>query len=248
MTVLELARPLTTAAVDDALISWWDPEAECTVAVARPSDAGELWQEYLAGAQRSYRKHGVEAAIDIDEIRRSNDTTVFWTMLDTEGTVVGGIRAIGPLRSADESHAVVEWAGQPALPQVRKMITDRLPFGVVEMKSAWVTDDPGRNRNLVASLARTGCQVLAVLDVQFCMATAAPHVLRSWRSSGGLVAPIPSTPYPDERFRTRMVWWDRLTVAASAAGGQSAKIVAEMEEIHRRLDTTERRRGAVAWG
>ena len=138
MTVVELPRPFASADVASAMMSWWDPDAECTVKIARPSYDDALWREYLAGAERSYRKHGVSAAIDIDAIRDAADTTVFWTMLDSAGTVLGGVRAVGPLTSADDSHAVVEWAGQPSLPQVRKMITDRLPFGVVEMKS----DDP----------------------------------------------------------------------------------------------------------
>ena len=161
-------------------------------------------------------------------------------MLDSAGSVVGGIRAVGPLTSPDETHAVVEWAGQPGLAEVRKMIADRLPFGVVEMKSAWVTDDPDRNRRLTASLARAGCHVLAVLGVQFCMATCAHHVLARWRSSGGVVAPIPSTPYPDEKYRTKMMWWDRLTVATTAASTQTAKIVAEMAHIRQRLHNSSR--------
>ena len=47
---------------------------------------------------------------------------------------------------ADDSHAVVEWAGQPGQQAVRDMINDRVPFGVLEMKAAWVIDDPDRNR------------------------------------------------------------------------------------------------------
>jgi hypothetical protein len=199
-----------------------------------------LWRRYLAGAERSNRSYGIGAAIDVDAIRRSRDTTLFWTMLDATGTVVGGIRAIGPLTSPDETHAVTEWAGQPGRPTVRKMIADRLPFGVVDMKSAWVTDDPGRSRRLTASLARTGCHVLAVLGVQFCMATCAYHVLARWRSSGGVVAPIPSTPYPDDRYRTKMMWWDRRTVASLAAPSQTAKIFAEMANIRQRLQSSSR--------
>ena len=240
MTVVELPRMFASAGVDGALMSWWDADAECTVAIARPSDDDGLWREYLAGAQRSYRNHGVGAAIDVDAIRRSGDTTVFWAMLDSTGRVVGGVRAVGPLKSPEESHAVVEWADQPSLALVRKMIADRLPFGVVEMKTAWVTDDRDRNRQITTSLARTGCQVLAVLGVQFCMATCAQHVLERWQSSGGVVAPIRSTPYPDERYRTKMMWWDRLTVAGCAAPNQTAKIVAEMESISQRLHGTRR--------
>jgi hypothetical protein len=240
MTVVELPRSFVSTGVDGALTSWWDADADCTVAIARPSDNDTLWQEYLAGAERSYRRHGIEAAIDVDAIRRSDDTTLFWTMLDRAGTVVGGIRAIGPLTSPDETHAVLEWADHPSLPSVRKMISDRLPFGVVEMKSAWVTDDPGRSRGLTASLARTGCHVLAILGIQFGMATAAQHVLARWRSSGGVVAPIRSTAYPDERFRTKMMWWDSRTVTTLAAPSQTAKIITEVAAIRHRLHNASR--------
>ncbi len=240
LTVIELPRADDPTASDGTVMSWWDADAECTIAIARPADDAALWREYLAGAERSYRRHGIGAAIDVDAIRSSGDTTLFWTMLDATGTVIGGIRAIGPLISPAESHAVAEWAGQPGLPLVHKMIADRLPFGVVEMKSAWVTDDPGRNRGLTASLARAGCHVLAVFGVQFCMATCAHHVLARWRSSGGVVAPIPSTPYPDERFHTKLMWWDRLTVTNLAAPSQTARLVSEMANISQRLHNPSR--------
>ncbi len=240
MTVVELAGAVGKGRVEGALMSWWDTEADCTVAFARPADNDALWQAYLSGAERSYRRHGIEAAIDVDAIRRADDTTLFWTLLDAAGTVVGGIRAIGPLSSPDDSHAVVEWAGHPSLPAVRKAISDRLPFGVVEMKSAWITDDPGRSRRLTASLARTGGQVLAALGVQFCLATGAQHVLARWRSSGGVVAPIRSTPYPDQRFRTKLMWWDRRTVATHAAPSQTAALIAEMAAIDDHLHNASR--------
>ena len=89
---------------------------KCTVAIARPCDKDASWQTELAGAERTYRRHGIDAAIDVDAIRRSGDTRLFWTRLDSTGTVVGGIRAIGPLSHPDESHAVAERAGQPGLP------------------------------------------------------------------------------------------------------------------------------------
>ncbi|GFG49352.1 hypothetical protein CQY20_07010 [Mycolicibacterium agri] len=240
MTVVELPYTSAPEGIDGFPVSWWDPDAECTVVIARPSDDRGLWREYLAGAQRSYAKIGASQAIDVDATRLLRDTTLFWSMLDRKGKVVGGIRAIGPLTSPDQTHAVDEWAGQPSQPLVRKMIADRIPFGVVEMKTAWVTTDGDRNRRLTASLARTGCQVLAALDVQFGMATCAQHVLARWRSSGGVVAPIRSTPYPDERFRTKLMWWDRRTVANLATPDQTAKIVAEMENIHARLNEVSR--------
>lgn len=209
-------------------ISWWDADAECTLVLSQPAIDPELWTEYLSGAEHSYRKHGVERALDVGAISDGKDTAMFWATLDADGHVIGGVRAVGPLRGPEDSHAVLEWAGQPGLPAVCKMITDRAPFGILEMKSAWVTDDPGRNRKITKALARSGFHALALLDLQFCMATSAPHVLERWRSSGGVVAPIPATPYPDARYRTKMMWWDRRTYANHAEPEQVAKILTEI--------------------
>lgn len=233
MTVVEL--PVTST--HTASTSWWDTDAECTLVMSEPSADKDLWQDYLLGAARSYRKHGVEAALDVQAIQRAGDTALFWALLDAAGRVVGGLRAVGPLQSPDDSHAVIEWAGQPGLPRVRKMIAERVPLGVMEAKSAWVTDDPNRNRHLTKSLARTPFHGMALLGVQFFMATSAEHALAPWRSSGGVLAPIHSTPYPDERYRTKMMWWDRLTFADHADADQIPKILAETDDVYRRMDS-----------
>lgn len=212
--------------------SWWDPDTECTIVVSEPSADPALWTQYLDGALRSYRKHKVEVALNFDSIRDGHDTSLFFAAVDGDGSVLGGVRAKGPLRSAEDSHAVVEWDGRPGERAVRKMITDRLPFGVVEMKSAWVSDDPDRGGSLTKTLARTALPTMTFLDSQFVMATAAAHVLARWRSSGGVVVTkVPSTPYPDERYRTKMMWWDRRTFANHAEPAQLSKILAEMRTL-----------------
>lgn len=213
--------------------SWWDADAECTLVMSQPHLDPDLWMEYLRGAERSYRKHGVDRALDVDEIRDGHDTAMFWATLDGTGRVIGGVRAKGPLTGADDSHAVVEWDGQPGLAAVRKMIDDRAPFGILEMKSAFVTDDPARNKGVTRALARSGFHALAVMDLQFCMATSAPHVLDKWRSSGGVVAAIPATPYPDPRYRTKMMWWDRRTFVQHAEPAQVSKIYNEILDLNR---------------
>lgn len=207
---------------------WHDADTDCTIVVAQPQAEPELWVEYLAGAQRSYHKHGVDAALDWDEIADGSDTALFFAAIDASGKVAGGVRAKEPYRSAEESHAVVEWEGQSGQKTVRKMINDRIPFGLSEMKTAWVSDDPNRSRALTTTLARTAMHTMSILDIQFIMATAAAHVLDRWRSSGGVVVSrIPATPYPDERYRTKMMFWDRRTYANHAQSVQVAKIRAE---------------------
>lgn len=212
--------------------NWWDPDSECTIIVTRPSAERELWNEYVRGAETNYRKHGVEKALDPKALQTGADTALFCVGINDAGRVVGGLRAKGPHRSVEESHAIVEWSGQPALDSVRKMIEDRVPFGVVEMKTAWVCDDPEQSRALTDTLARTPLHAMTLLDIQFVMATAAAYVLKRWLSSGGvLAAKIPATPYPDQRYQTKMMWWDRRTFASHADPGQLSRYFAEARRI-----------------
>jgi hypothetical protein len=225
-------------------LSWADPDLDCTLVVSQPSADPALWAEYSIGAQLSDRKRGVECALDVEALHSGADTIMFLAAINRAGRIVAGVRAKGPLRSADDSHALVEWAGQPSQEAVRNMINDRVPFGILEMKSAWVTDDPDQNRCLTAALARSGFHMMALLEVQFCMATAAAYVLNRWRSSGGVVAAIPATPYPDERYQTKMMWWNRCDFVNYAEPEQVSKILTETnqltQEFYRRRETETR--------
>jgi hypothetical protein len=229
------AVPQHAASVDEFRLgqglSWRDPDVDCTLVISQPATDRDLWAEYVLGAHRSYRKHGVECALDIDALRSGADTVMYLAVIDPAGRMVAGVRGKGPLRSADDSHAIAEWAEQPGQKAVRNMINDRVPFGVLEMKSAWVIDDQDQNRCLTAALARSGFHMMALLDIQFCMATAAAYVLNRWRTSGGVVAAIPAAPYPDERYQTKMMWWNRRDFVNHAEPEQVAKILMETQQL-----------------
>ncbi len=237
MTVPELEAAGRTLPSLQRSPSCWDPDSESTIVFAQPAIERDLWKDYVRGACHSYRKHGVERALDMDALHRGHDTILFAACLNDAGRVVGGLRAKGPYQSADECHAVLEWSGQPGLSAVRKMVTDRLPFGVVELKTAWVTDDPERNRQLTSAISRTPLHIMNLLDIQFTVATAASYVLKRWLSSGGvLAARIPATPYPDHRYQTKLAWWDRRTFANHADPKQLSTFFAEQKRLASRLD------------
>lgn len=226
-------------------LSWRDSDIGVTLVLSQPAVDHDLWTEFSSGAERSYRKHGVECALDTDALRTGSDTFMFCAAIDDTGRMVAGLRAKGPLRSADDSHAVAEWAGQPGQQAVRDMINDRIPFGVLEIKSGWVIDNSDQDRSLTTALSRSGFHMAALAGFQFFMATAAAFVINRWRSSGGVVAQIPATPYPNDRYQTKMIWWDRRDFIKHAEPGQAAKILTENELLIRELD----RRGDVpfAW-
>ncbi|WP_245233893.1 hypothetical protein [Mycobacterium sp. PS03-16] len=236
MTAAQLDTSSHGLPVFDQTTTWWDPGSDCSIVLASPASEPELWADYVRGAQLSYQKHGVERALDITA-RRTDSTALFCVGLNDAGAVVGGVRAKGPYTAVDECHAVEEWNGQTGLDAVRKMVGDRLPFGVVEIKSAWVTDHPEQSRALTDVLARFPLHSLALLDSQFAVATAAAYVLNRWLSSGGvLAAKIPATPYPDARYQTKMMWWDRRTFANHADPKQLSTIFAEARVIAARQD------------
>ena len=188
---IDVSTPALTTSFE-----WYDPDIACTLVVSTPRAHRVLWRDYADGALRNYRKHGVECALDTEALRTGADTAMFFAVVDDAGRTIAGLRAIGPLRSADDSHAVLEWAGQPGQVAVRNMIDGRVPFGVLEMKSAWATDDHDRGHHLTDAMARSAFHMMALLGNQFCMATAAAYALNRWRSSGGLlcepVAPCPT--------------------------------------------------------
>ncbi|MDT5022387.1 MAG: hypothetical protein QOI33_2911 [Mycobacterium sp.] len=210
--------------------SWPDPDVDGTLVISQPSADPELWADYAAGAVRSYNKRGVECVLDLEALRSGEDTIMFGAVVSDSGHVVGGYRAIA-LRSADESHAVEEWAGQPGQQDVRQMIADRVPYGVLEMKTGWVIDAASRNPLLASALARSCFYMMVMLDFQYTMCTAATPVLNTWRSSGSVVAPVPATPYPNEHYRTKMMWWNRRDFVSHALPGQLTKIVSETRQL-----------------
>ncbi len=217
--------------------SCWDPQSECTLVFAHPATERDLWIDYVRGACENYRKHGVERALNVAALQKGDDTTIFAACVNDAGRVVAGLRGRGPYQSADECHAILEWNGQPGQGAVRKMVADRLPFGVMEMKTAWVTYESDRSRQLTNAISRTPLHAMNLLDIQFIVATAASYVLKRWLSSGGqLTLKIPPTPYPDQRYETRLAWWDRLTFAKHADPKQLSMFLAEQKQMMSRID------------
>lgn len=237
MTFPEFGVAAHASTLLESTPSYWDPDSECTIVYARPEVERELWADYIRGACHSYQTQGVGAALDVNALRRGDDTVLFATCVNDKGRVIGGIRAKGPYRSADECHAVQEWDGQPGQDAVRKMVADRVPFGVAEMKTAWATDDREQNRRLTTAIARTPLHAMNLLDIQFIVATAASYVLKRWLSSGGVLATkVPATPYPDVRYQTKLAWWDRLTFTNHADPKQVSTFFAEQRRMLARFD------------
>jgi len=63
-------------------------------------------------------------------------------------------------------------------------------------------------------------------------------VVDRWRSSGGVVASrIPAAAYPDDRYRTKMIWWDRSTFAKHAEPEQLSRMLVETRKLMHDAET-----------
>ena len=217
--------------------AYFDPASSCYFVFAEPSAAPGLWDSYLGGARRSYRQHGVESAIEYAQVRDGRCTALFVGVLDGAGRVVGGLRVQGRLTASEQAHAVGEWAGRPGTAELHAQIADRLPFGVIEIKAVWVDYDDDRSA-LIAALARTFIHAMDVANVRYALCTAAEHAAPRWQTSGGVIASeVAAVAYPDERYRTRLMWWDRRRIADLISADQYAALTRESDLLFRRPAT-----------
>ena len=210
--------------------SFWDPRAQVRFEFHRPAEQPELWGQYLDGAVASYREHDVEEALDLAAIEDGRSTELFLTGLDHDGTVLCGLRVHGPLSSPFDAHVLGEFGGSR---EVRTLLDNRLPHGVAEIRGCWVKSDASRRSELSDGLARCFVHAMTLLDVQFSCCSAAVHALGRWQGSGGQRIPgLASVPYPDDRYETTMLWWNRATVHRTALPNQWRRICVERAALH----------------
>lgn len=208
--------------------SYLDAASGYRIIVARPSQRPDLWQKYLAGAGVSYRRHGVERVLEYDSICDGRSTALFFLAVDAIGNAVGGMRAQGAYRSPAQAHALLEWAGREGTSQVWNEISARIDAGVIEMKTGWVSDDAAHRNELSNALARMFVHAMSLLGVRHAFCTVAIHAVRRWATTGGVISQdVTPVAYPDERYLTTLMWWDRTTLADLTAPYQLARIMAE---------------------
>jgi hypothetical protein len=216
----------------DLIGSYCDRFSGCRFVVARPAQQPELWAAYVDGARKSYRRHDVESVLQYDGIRDGNSTAIFFVAVGADGHIAGGMRVQGRYQSADEAHAVLEWAGGEGEQQVRREISDRIPAGVIEMKAGWVDEDARCRRAISDALARIFVHAIGVMNVRYAVGTVPSHAVERWQTSGGVVSrDVVPVAYPDDRYRTVLMWWDRETYADRALLGQIPAIIDESAQL-----------------
>ncbi|MGV9713252.1 hypothetical protein ACWDTI_21595 [Gordonia sp. NPDC003424] len=194
-----------------------DDASESTLVIGTPESLPTLWAEYIDGAYRSYSAHGVQSALNYDAVRDGHTTRLFCAALDQDGTVIGGLRIQGPYTRVEQAHAIREWAGQRGEAELIAAVAARIPGGIIECKGAYVDASGLRAQHLAVLLSRTPLFMTTITGCRYMLATAADYVLARWASGGGCIdTSVATTPYPDSRYRTRAMFWDRSTMVHDA--------------------------------
>ena len=140
----------------------------------------------------------------------------------------------GPLRQVGDAAAMLEWGGRPGTKELGRRIGQRLNDGIVEIKAVWVDRDIARHHQTAEALARAFVHTLDLLDVRYAFCTAAEHALPRWQTTGGVISTdIPAVAYPDERYRTRVMWWDRERLLESVSAEQISALLRESGQLRR---------------
>ncbi len=213
--------------------NYYDPFSGCHFVIARPSAQPELWSAYLGGARASYRRFGVERVLEYEKTRDGTSTALFFAALDGDGQVAGGMRAQGPYMQAAQAHALVEWAGRDGAAALRNEISERIPSGVIEMKTGWVKHGAPRRPELTAAIARVFVHSMTLLGARHALGTVAAHAVARWQTTGGTVSrTVAPVAYPDDRYLTSPMWWDRETYADLAAADQLPRLIDESAQLN----------------
>ena len=217
--------------VERPLACFVDGRSGIRVEVHRPADAPLRWREYLDGAESRYRAHGVLHALGRPELEDGLASSLVYVAVDPDDRVVAGVRCHGPLRAAPDAQALRELDGHPRLGFVQATIQARLQSGLVEVKGAWVTPN-SPFLGLSDALARCHVHAMEWFGARYAMCTCADKVAPRWASTGGRaevgLAPVP---YPDPRYRTLLLWWDRDRLPALAEPNQWSRVVAERRQL-----------------
>lgn len=219
--------------LDSEVVGYVDPTTGLRMLYSRPEVRPDLWTQYLNGLEQTYLAFGTERALDLRAIFTGRQLPIFAVAIDDDNRVVGGLRAHGPLVESAEAHALQEFEIDPVgQATVRRLLDERIPAGVAEIKGVWTAEDAPHRRELSNALARGFVHMMTVLNIEYTFCTAAEHAARRWLTAGGeIVDGLEPVAYPDERYRTTMMWWHRDEFAKHCDPEQLRRIRMETEDF-----------------
>ena len=193
------------------------------VLIAHPVCHPDAWARYLDGLREVYGAHEVAVAATDPALARGEGVTLFALVTDLDDRAVGGIRYHGPFDLAPAAPLLGEFAESPERDDLRRGLAAVLDPGALEMKGMWSLGRAALGVELSPLLVRTALIALEWLGAERCYATTAERLVVALEGPTGAtrVSTVPVA-YPDERYATALVAYDRTSAARADPAHRAA--------------------------
>ncbi len=174
-----------------------------------PMERPDLWRRYLDDAEGKYRSRGFEGTLRRRDLEEGNGVALFFIGFATDGEAVAGVRFHGPLESSFDAAILEEMAASSEIEDIRALIENDLRLGVLEVKGAWSKGEAALGVRLVAAISRSVTHAMNWLGSERAVAAVSDSLVPVGSVAGGRQVGTTWVPFPDERYRTVAVTWQR---------------------------------------
>jgi molybdopterin/thiamine biosynthesis adenylyltransferase len=174
-----------------------------------PLERPDLWKVYLNEAEGIFRSRGFEGTLRRLELEEGNNVSLFLLGFDAEGRAVAGVRFHGPLEGAHQAAIIEEMASSPEIGFIHDLIDQEIRLGAVEVKGAWSKGASVVGARLLTAISRSVTHGLNWLGAEFAIAAVSDTLMPVGTVTGGVQVGTHWVPFPDDRYRTIAISWQR---------------------------------------
>ncbi len=174
-----------------------------------PFERPDLWNRYLEDAEGKYRSFGFEGTLRRRELDEGQGVPLFFVGFAPNGDPVAGLRFHGPLENRWDAALIEEMADLPELDEIGSLIDSEAKFGIIEAKGGWAKGEAVLGVRMVATISRIMTHAAVWLGAERTIAAVSDLLIPVGKVAGGEVLSRNHVPFPDERYRTYAVTWQR---------------------------------------
>ena len=174
-----------------------------------PLERPDLWKVYLNEAEGIFRSRGFEGTLRRLELEEGNGVPLFILGFDPDGNAVAGVRFHGPLEGSHQAAIIEEMASSPEIGIIHDLIEREIRLGAVEIKGAWSKGAAVVGARLLTAISRSVTHGMNWLGAEFAIAAVSDTLMPVGDVTGALQVGTQWVPFPDERYRTVAVSWNR---------------------------------------
>ena len=174
-----------------------------------PLERPDLWRRYLDDAEGKYRSYGFEGTLRRRELEEGRGVPLFFVGFAPDGEPVAGLRFHGPLESRWDAALMEELASLPEIGEIGDLIEREARLGVIEAKGGWAKGASTLGVRMVATISRMMTHAATWLGAERTIAAVSDQLIPVGKVAGGEVLSRNWVPFPDERYRTYAVTWQR---------------------------------------